>query len=88
MTAATDREVLRAWRDKHSNVQAARDGERCIHAVWVGTQYAGDCGRTATWVVDYTHRGGRKLGRRPHCEEHTLSVISKWTAFENGEVPA
>ena len=87
MTAATDREILRAWRDTHSNVQPARGGETCIHTVWDGdTPYR--CGDPARWIVDYTHRGGRKAGQRPHCEAHTLSVIGKWSAFERGEVPA
>lgn len=86
-TTPVDRDVIRAWRDNHTNVQAAHNGERCIHSVWVDDIWAGRCGRSATWIVDYSHRA-RSLGRRPHCEAHTVSVLSKWLKFENGEVPA
>lgn len=86
-TTPEDRQVLREWRDRHTNVRPARHGEKCVHAVWVGDRHAGDCGRTAQWVVDYSFRV-KSLGRRPHCEEHTVSVIGKWAAFERGEVPA
>jgi hypothetical protein len=91
-TSHVDRLVLREWRDSHDDVRPARDGERCVHALWVKTTeetfaHIGDCGQPAEWIVNYGRRVP-SLGRRPHCEAHTVSVISKWAAFERGEVPA
>lgn len=84
MTAAVDREVLREWRDTHEDVRPARDGQTCVHSVWVGEKWAGRCGRPAQWVINYGLRVP-SLGRRAHCEPHTVSVISKWAAFEQKE---
>jgi hypothetical protein len=86
-TSSVDREVLRAWRDTHDDVRPARNGEKCVHFVWID-KAAWKCGKSAQWVVDYKQQTNGLLGKRPHCEAHTVSVLSKWSAFERGEVPA
>lgn len=85
-TTAGDRDILRAWRDTHDDVQPDRDGHACVKFVWVDGRCAGQCGQTSQWIVDYKPRTGL-LGKRAYCEPHTVELIRKWTDFENGKVP-
>jgi hypothetical protein len=67
MTAAVDREVLREWRDRHSDVRPDREGNTCVRLVWAGDEF-GLCGRPSQWIVR----------RRPMCEAHTVERIRTW----------
>lgn len=81
-TTASDRQVLREWRDTHDDVRPARGGETCVHSVWVGERWAGRCGRLAEWLINYGLRVP-SLGVRPHCEAHTVDTLRKWAAYEH-----
>lgn len=71
-TAASDRQVLREWRDRHDDVQPDRDGRRCVRLVWVGVRNAGVCGRPSQWIA----RG------RPLCEACTVERVHRWLDLE------
>lgn len=84
-TTPGDRQILRDWRDTHDNVQPDRDGHACVKFIWIDDRCSGQCGQTTSWIVDFPERG---LGKRHLCEAHTVELISKWAAYERGEVPA
>jgi hypothetical protein len=76
MTAAVDREVLREWRDRHSDVRPDREGHTCVRLIWIEGRCAGQCGQTSKWIA----RG------RPLCEACTVERVQQWLDLERGEM--